>query len=290
MTLTASFIDENWMLHKKVINFFLIKGHKGDDIGKNLLKCMAEWGMERVMTITVDNASANDSGIVYVRRQLNKTPVNTIGKGKYMHMRCVAHIMNLIVQDDLKEVDLSIKRVRAVVRNIRNGGTRLEKFKGGHKTFLKNDVPTRWNSIYIMLKAANVYEKVLTRLAEEDFAYRHALSEENDGFGCPEETDWENAKKMENFPGHFFDLTTRVSASLSVTCNSFFHEIAEVRLLIQTWLDSEDALQIAMGERMLQKFNKYWGLWHIKTKDKESINELDSEVHIEKGNEKKGKK
>jgi hypothetical protein len=141
-----------------------------------------------------------------------------------------------------------------------------------------------------MLKAANVYEKVLTRLAEEDFAYRHALSEENDGFGCPEETDWENAKKMEDFLGHFFDLTTRVYASLSVTCNSFFHEIAEVRLLIQTWLDSEDALQIDMGERMLQKFNKYWGLWHIKTKDKESINELDSEVHIEKGNKKKGKK
>ncbi|KAM0864487.1 hypothetical protein ACQ4PT_043886 [Festuca glaucescens] len=216
MTVTASFIDENWNLHKKVINFFLIKGHKGEDIGKNLLKCMVEWGMERVMTITVDNASANDGGIVYVRKQLNKTPGNNIANGKYMHMRCAAHILNLIVQDGLKEVDLSIKRVRAAVRYIRNGGTRLEKFKEileeekvDNKTFLKNDVPTRWNSTYIMLKAANVYEKVFTRLAEEDFSYRFALSEENDGFGCPEETDWENAKKMEQFLGHFFDLTTR---------------------------------------------------------------------------------
>jgi hypothetical protein len=42
--MTASFIDENWILHKKVINFFLVKGHKGKDIGKNLLKCVAEWG------------------------------------------------------------------------------------------------------------------------------------------------------------------------------------------------------------------------------------------------------
>jgi hypothetical protein len=29
---------------------------------------MAEWGIERVMTITVDNASANDSGLGYLKR------------------------------------------------------------------------------------------------------------------------------------------------------------------------------------------------------------------------------
>jgi hypothetical protein len=102
MMVTTSFIDENWLLHKKVINFFLIRGHKGNDIGKNLLKCMAEWGMERVMTITVDTASASDGGIVYVRKQQNKTPGYTIAKGKCMHMICAAHILNLIVQDGLK--------------------------------------------------------------------------------------------------------------------------------------------------------------------------------------------
>jgi hypothetical protein len=186
MTVTASFIDDEWILHKKVINFFLVKGHKGEDIGKNLLKCMAEWGMERILTITVDNASSNDSGIVHVRKQLNKAPGN-IAKGKYMHMRCAAHILNLIVQDGLKEVDLSVARVRAAVRYIRHGGTRMEKFKEireeekvDKKAFLKNDVPTRWNSTYTMLKAANVYEKVFLRLAEEDLSYKYALSEENE--------------------------------------------------------------------------------------------------------------
>jgi hypothetical protein len=75
-TMTTSFIDENWILHNKVINFFLVKGHKGEDFGKNLLKCVAEWGMDRLMTVTVDNASANDGSIVFLRRQLNKTPCN----------------------------------------------------------------------------------------------------------------------------------------------------------------------------------------------------------------------
>jgi hypothetical protein len=123
------------------------------------------------------------------------------------------------------------------------------------------------------MKAANVYEKVFTRLGEEDLTYKFDLSEENDGYGCPEEADWENAKKMEEFLGHFYDLTTRVSATLHVTSNTFFHEIAEVHLLIKAWLESEDALQVATGQRMKDKFDKYWGIWHINDKNKESMNE-----------------
>jgi hypothetical protein len=36
MTVTTTFIDENRNLHKKVISFFMVKGHKGEDIGKNI--------------------------------------------------------------------------------------------------------------------------------------------------------------------------------------------------------------------------------------------------------------
>src|SRR5438105_3213729 len=104
MKVTAHFIDNGWNLHKKVISFFQVKGHKGDDIGKNLQRCLVEWGLGKVMTITVDNASANDSGITYLRKQLNNARTSITG-GKYLHMRCVAHIINLIVQDGLKEVN-----------------------------------------------------------------------------------------------------------------------------------------------------------------------------------------
>jgi len=48
----------------------MVKGHKGEDIGKNLVKCLAKWGLHRVMTITVDNASSNDSGVDYLRNKL----------------------------------------------------------------------------------------------------------------------------------------------------------------------------------------------------------------------------
>jgi hypothetical protein len=246
MTVTARFIDDNWRFHKKVIGFFMVKGHKGDDIGKNVMRCMAEWGIERVMTVTVDNASANDTGIGYLRRHLSG---NNIANGKYLHMRCAAHIVNLIVHDGLKEVDLSVKRVRAAVRYIRNGGSRIVKFKEiveeeklTNKPFLKLDVPTRWNSTFLMLKAALVYEKVFTRLADEDMSYVIDLSEGRDGFGHPDELDWQNAKKMADFLEHFHDLTVRISTTLQITSHTFFHEIGEVHLLIQSWLNSTDDL------------------------------------------------
>jgi len=181
MTVTASFIDDNWQLHKKVISFFKVKGHKGEDIGKNLLRCLTEWGLDKVMTVTVDNASANDNGVAILRRQLQGT---NVAGGKYLHMRCAAHIINLIVQDGLKEVDLSVKRVRAAIKWIKNGTSRLVKFreiaeeeKVDSKAFLKLDVPTRWNYTYLMRKSAITYEKVFTRLVEDDYSFVIDLSE-----------------------------------------------------------------------------------------------------------------
>jgi hypothetical protein len=42
MVVTAHFIDSEWKLHKKVIGFVTVKGHKGDKIGKTIMRCLAE--------------------------------------------------------------------------------------------------------------------------------------------------------------------------------------------------------------------------------------------------------
>jgi hypothetical protein len=45
-------------------------------------------GLDKVMTVTVDNASANDSGVGILRRQLQQT---NIAGGKYLHEVCCTH-------------------------------------------------------------------------------------------------------------------------------------------------------------------------------------------------------
>lgn len=46
MTVTAHFIDNDWVLHKKIISFFKVKSKKKDDIGKHLQKVLLDWGLD----------------------------------------------------------------------------------------------------------------------------------------------------------------------------------------------------------------------------------------------------
>ena len=42
MCLTVHFIDKDWKLHKRIINFCPISSHKGEAIGKSIEKCLRD--------------------------------------------------------------------------------------------------------------------------------------------------------------------------------------------------------------------------------------------------------
>ncbi|KAL4568440.1 hypothetical protein LXL04_024053 [Taraxacum kok-saghyz] len=107
MCLTAHFIDKDWIIHKRIINFCPVSGHSGEIIGKYLEKSLLDWGLDKVFTITVDNASSNDLCIRYLKRRLNAWK-HSVLDSQYLHMRCCAHILSLVIKDGLKEVDTSI--------------------------------------------------------------------------------------------------------------------------------------------------------------------------------------
>ena len=49
------FIDVSWRLKKLIIGFKHITDHKGQTIASVRLECLAEWGIDKVFGITVDN-------------------------------------------------------------------------------------------------------------------------------------------------------------------------------------------------------------------------------------------
>ena len=115
-----------------------------------------EVSIDRLFTITENNASSNKMAIDYVKK--TKERDRSILGGEFLHMRCCAHILNLIVQSGLKFIHESIAKVRNAVRYVRASPARLEKFqdcveneKIKVKCLLSLDVPTRWNSTYLML-------------------------------------------------------------------------------------------------------------------------------------------
>lgn len=261
MCLTAHFIDDNWNLHKRIINFCLIAGHSGELLGRSIEQCLIEWDLKRVLTCTVDNASANDLAIQYLQRRVNFWKGSVLD-GKYMHMRCAAHILNLVVKDGLKDVHLSIIRIRSAVRFVRSSPARSKSFKksikevgGSSKRLVPLDVETRWNSTYLMLQSALKFKEAFDNLNSKGGAYTRHLAKKH---GAPTDNDWEAVKTFLPFLEIFYHATLKVSGSLHVTSNVYVPEIVGVSSLISSFCEDENENIRNMATKMKKKHDKYW--------------------------------
>lgn len=293
MCLTAHFIDDDWKLQKRIINFGQVEDHKGETIGKKLEMCLLEWNIGSIFTLIVDNASSNRTTIKFLKQKTRDWKGTILGH-EFLHMRCCAHILNLIVGDGLKELHTSIARVREAMRYVRSSPNRYEVFKKCvekqkivSKSLVCLDVPTRWNSTYLMLEAA---EKAFERLEDEDSNYRAYFKvcegEDGDGqvFGDEDENmdedenedgdgengrkksrrsptarDWNNCRIFLKFLKLFYNATKRFSGSLFVTSNYFFDEMFVSQTKIEQLIKKDDKLLSTMAQNMKEKFEKYWG-------------------------------
>ncbi|XP_026452199.1 zinc finger BED domain-containing protein RICESLEEPER 2-like [Papaver somniferum] len=177
MVVTAHFIDHHWKLHKRIICFCLIDSHEGTNIGEALAKCLLDWGLEKVFTVTLDNASANKVAVDYLRKRVQSWGSALLG-AKHLHVRCAAHVLALVVKDGMKKYHTSLLRIRAVVKYVTKSPARYKRFTEAAvseridcKKGLILDVRTRWNSTYLMLVAAERYEKAFEMLRELDKAF-----------------------------------------------------------------------------------------------------------------------
>ncbi|KAG5539807.1 hypothetical protein RHGRI_020130 [Rhododendron griersonianum] len=146
----------------------------GETLGKVVEECLVEWGIDKFLTITIDNAKSNDGIIDFLKKKTKKRDT-TILDHDYLHVRCCAHILNLVVREGLKDVDVSIARVRNIVRYVRSSPQRYAKFRtccDKEKIVSKLvpclDVATRWNATYFMLERALMFQKAFERLEDED--------------------------------------------------------------------------------------------------------------------------
>ncbi|KAL0291119.1 UNVERIFIED_CONTAM: Zinc finger BED domain-containing protein DAYSLEEPER [Sesamum angustifolium] len=163
-------------LQKRILNFVVVENHKGATIGRVIEECLVEWNIEDILTLTVDNASSNDLAIDYLKR--NTKWKRSILDNRFLHVRCCAHIVNLIVKDGLNEQSKCIVRIRNAIKYVRSSPSRfrifkkcvdMEKIESKHLVSL--DIDTRWNSTYLMLEHAEKFEWAFKRLEREDNAY-----------------------------------------------------------------------------------------------------------------------
>ncbi|KAG8381372.1 hypothetical protein BUALT_Bualt06G0115400 [Buddleja alternifolia] len=256
LAITGHWIDQNWLLQKRVLNFVEVPPpRRGVDIANVIWRCLEDWGIEgKIHTVSVDNASANDSAIENLKVFIRSKKKLLCG-GSLFHVRCCAHILNLVAQDGLSEIKNVIECVRDSVDYIRRSDSRLKVFTEIVKQLnlrerkLIDDCKTRWNSTYEMLAIAIRFRDVFPRYADRDPLY----------LDCPSPSDWEKVVKVCSLLEVFWKATHVISGSYYPTSNLFLQEVVRVKVELDNKSQSSDDFIYDMVNSMKRKFDKYWG-------------------------------
>lgn len=135
------------------------------------------------------------------------------------------------------------------------------------------DVETRWNSTFMMLEVATIYESAFERMYVEDYNYEAFFKINNDEIegdnnkkkkkkkkveGHPKFQDFANVKCLIQFLKIFYEVTIKISGSKYCTSNLFFIELVKIQGAIIELSLSGDILTRDMATRMKEKYDKYW--------------------------------
>lgn len=138
---------------------------RGIDVVDSIYKCLKTLGIEnKIFSVFVDNASYNDSCLRYLKDDLSLSS-ELILDGSLFHVRCCAHILNLLVQGDLSKIKDIIFNIRERFKYVNHNDARLKAFcdvveqKGSKERKLIVDCSTRWNSTFNML-SIDLYFKI----------------------------------------------------------------------------------------------------------------------------------
>ncbi|XP_019173530.1 PREDICTED: zinc finger BED domain-containing protein RICESLEEPER 2-like isoform X2 [Ipomoea nil] len=224
-------------------------------ISDAIFRCMKEWGIEKkVFTITVDNASSNDSAIRYMKDILQRS-ISLVCGGRLFHVRCCAHILNLCVQYGLDEIQHAISDVRDSVEYVNRSEARRIQFADCVQQLqLKDrklicDCKTRWNLTFEMLSCALKFKEAFKMLKDRDPFFDR----------CPLEDDWDKVAKLCSILETFWTATHIISGCEYPTSNLFLHEVQKIKSALDSHVDDEDSFIRNLVRRMKMKFDKYLG-------------------------------
>ena len=100
-----------------------------------------DWNIDtKLSTITLDNCTTNDAMIDKIKDKLHLGSL--LRDGSLLHMRCCAHILNLIVKDGLEVVKEGVENIRDSVTYWTTTPKRKEKseFSTGFTKKKKNSI------------------------------------------------------------------------------------------------------------------------------------------------------
>ncbi|XP_048615642.1 zinc finger BED domain-containing protein DAYSLEEPER-like [Brassica napus] len=222
---TAPTTSYNYM--KRIINFKLVTHHKGDTIAEHLSQCLADWEIEKVFTVTMDNVKGNDKELRLFTKACRQLRPNALIKD---------------VRDGLAEVKESVVAIRNDVKYVRSSGTWLQSFQ-----------------LRVLTRKFRVaFEKLLS----ENMLYNDYFKESEENghkrVGPPTAHRRDEVHRFVKFLKLFFGSTLAFSESKTVTSTSCYNEVVIIERNLIALRNSRDDLLRLQATDMRTKFEKYW--------------------------------
>lgn len=251
--LTTQYIDEDWNLQKKILNFCPLEiPHTGEVVAKCIMEKLLDWNIDmKLSSIVLENCFTNN---VMVRELVSVLQGKLLLCGDVFYVCCWTSTLNLIVQDGLGAIQEVIDKIRESINYIKSSQLVQQKFnevtkklQAPQKSIVLDD-PSRWDSTYLMLAAALEFKDVLSSLTEHDSNYKHALTLK----------EWENTNIVCNCLEIFYEITQVFASMKYPPSNVFFVEICSIHLLLKEWCKSSCLFLVSMASNMMDKLEKYW--------------------------------
>lgn len=136
-------LTEEFEYREKVLEFKELRGpHSGENLAAAIQALLIELNLERkLLSITGDNASNNERMAVELFKSLQKTyGADSLFCGLDSYIRCLAHIINLIVKDILQALKSgSAEEAASICNNLDKGEHSPYEFSVSWTTFKASD-------------------------------------------------------------------------------------------------------------------------------------------------------
>ncbi|KAK3404892.1 zinc finger BED domain-containing protein RICESLEEPER 1 [Eucalyptus grandis] len=253
--LAAYFIDESWQLKKKILNFVSVDSSHTDDMQADvIMTCLMDWDIDRKLFSMTFDGSSSDFFVLRIRDRLSQNRF-LYGSGQLFEVRCVATVLNQMVQDNLEALGEVIYKIRESIRYVKSSQAMLEKLNKlaqqesiETEKCLSLDNSFRWDSTYRMLEVALEYKTAFSLLRELDPLFTV----------CPSDVEWERASAITGYLNVFLEVMNDFSRSRYPTANIYFPLICDIHLKLIGWCKSSDDYISSLALKMRSRFDEYW--------------------------------
>lgn len=167
--MTTYFIDDEWQLKKKTLDFIAINPSQIEDMHTEvIMTCLMEWDMDRKLFFVAFDSGASSNNIVCrIKDRLSQNRFLYLND-QLFDVRCAANVVNLMVQDAPEALSDVTTKIRESIRYVKSSQSTQAKFNElvlqvgieSHKS-LCIDNPSLWDSTYSMLKDTFEYRRHL---------------------------------------------------------------------------------------------------------------------------------